>query len=249
MGIAAPSEEEQVDLERFRIDDQNEIRRVLRDLARNSRLITAYFNDGRDFILTALLGIDPRSGRMLLDFGPDENLNRALIEAGEAVIAANHNQVRVQFRIDGIGPYTFKEEPAFIANMPPSIIRIQRREYYRLSTPIAQPLQVRFMEPGGTPIEARVADISIGGLGILEPPVGSDNLLEPGTVLHDVRLELPGEGGIAIDMQIRNRFECGDGESKHRLGCMFINLKNRHSAAIQRYIHRIELERRRLVHG
>jgi len=225
--------------------------RVLRELARSPQVVSAYFDDGREFIITSLLGIDSEHNKMLLDYGPDDELNRRLIAAGEAVLVANPDNVRVQFKAEDIRRFDYQGEPAFVATMPASIIRIQRREFHRLSIPIGSRLVCRFMADGGTAVEATVVDISVGGIGLIESLDDSLYKWEPGTVIPAVRIELPGEGGISVDMEIRSRFsvnEPGHGD-RFRIGCMFLGLANRQSAAIQRYIHRMELERRRLLHG
>ncbi len=69
------------DLERFRVDSRAEIVRVLNDLTRTLQLITVYFNEGRDFILTSALRLDDENNRLVLDYGPDDTLNQRLLDA------------------------------------------------------------------------------------------------------------------------------------------------------------------------
>ncbi len=239
-----------LDLEKFRIYDRTEIQRILRELARDHQLISAYFDNGREFLLTSVLAVEEGTGRVILDYGPDEQINRRLLAQRQAVAVASHRQVRVQFRLEHLIAIDYEDAPAFIALLPDSLVRIQRREFYRITTPTATRLRCIFTSEEGEQVEAPVLDISIGGVGLLEPKA-SDFPWEPGSVIREVRVELPTGEEIVADMQIRNRFATQHHEegSTYRVGCMFLHLDNRQCAAIQRFIHRTELERRRMMQG
>lgn len=239
-----------LDLEKYRVHSATEILRVLRDLIKSHELITAYFNGGRDFILSAVLDVDMEHKRLVLDYGPDERLNQRLLEATRVVFATRHHQVRVQFNAETVIPAQYHGGKAFVIALPDSIIRLQRREYYRLSTPVGQRLNLSLPGHGGERIHAHIIDISLGGLGIIEPPEGAVLHWEPGTIIKGCHIELPEEGGIEVDIEIRNRYEAGqhNGAVTHRLGCRLLQLDSRRSAVIQRYIHRLELERLRVRH-
>ena len=243
-----PSPTAAEELEQFRVRAPLEVHRILRDLARSTELVTAYFNDGREFILTSVLQVDPDQRHLFLDYGPDETLNRRLLERQRAVFVTRHHQVRVQFSTDQIQRIDYEGGPAFVIPLPESLVRVQRREYYRLITPIGQRLNVTFVTADGTTLSAHLADISVGGVGIIEPPEGWVPSCEPGTVIPDCRIELPEEGVIRADIEIRNRYEVGKsaGQPVYHLGCRLLRLDSRSSAAIQRYIHRVDLERRRV---
>ncbi len=236
------------DLEQFRIHSGLEIVRILRDLVRNTQLVTVYFNEGRDFILTTVLEVDGDKNYVVLDYGPGEALNQRLLAANRAVLVTRHNQVRVQFSVDQVLKAIYQKEPAFVVPVPNSLIRVQRREFYRLSTPLGQRLNLSMVGADGNLIHAHIVDISIGGVGIIEPPEGQQCGWEEGTLVPTCRIELPEEGVIEADIEIRNRYQTGNknGEPVYRIGCRLLNLDSRRSASIQRYIQKIELERRRL---
>ena len=52
---------------RFRVDSRVEIVYILRALMRSNALVTAYFNNGRDFVVTAVLQVDGEQGFVILD--------------------------------------------------------------------------------------------------------------------------------------------------------------------------------------
>ncbi len=236
------------DLERFQVNSRLEILRVLGDLARTLQLVTAYFNAGQDFILTSILRLDEENNRLILDYGPDEALNQRLLSARRAIFVTRHNQVRVQFTGEDIQQANYQGTPAFFIPLPSSIIRIQRREYYRLSTPIGRRLNLSLIDTEGNTIHAHIVDISVGGIGIIEPPEGRQCGWEAGTVVPGCRIELPEEGVIQADVEIRNRYQVDSqhGEPVYRVGCRLLRTDSRSNAAILRYIHRVELERRKV---
>lgn len=237
------------DLEKFRVSSPVEIGHILRDIAREGQLITAYFNEGKDFLLTSVLLVDDANQRLVLDYGQDEVNNRRLLAAARIFFVARHHQVRVQFRSEGIQKAVYQGAPVFVIPFPESLLRMQRREYYRLNVPLGHFLHISFTNQEGQTISARIVDISIGGVGIIEPPEGMEVRCELGTILHHCRIELPEEGTFHADIEIRNRYEVGDPNTntpQYRVGCRLLHLDARCSAMIQRYIHRVELERRRV---
>lgn len=241
---------EPADLERFRTEDRLEINRVLRDLARRSELTTIYFGNTRDFVLTSVIGADSENDRVYLDYGADEDANRRLLSADRLQFIANHNRVRVQFSSDRIEIAEYEDGPAFVIPFPDSMVRIQRREFYRLSTPIGAPLACRFVLDGQE-IQATVVDISLGGIGLLEPGQAIELKVNPGDIIEDCTIDLPEEGLIETAIEVRNSFEVVNraGHEQHRVGCRFLSLNPRMNAQIQRYIHKVELERRRRTRG
>lgn len=238
----------ELDLDRFRVDSRMEIVRVLGDLARTMQLVTAYFNEGNDFILTSVLRLDDENSRLVLDYGPDEALNQRLLNARRVLFVTRHHQVRVQFNSETVQKANYQGGPAFVIPLPASIIRIQRREYYRQATPIGRHLNLSMIDPDGHTFSAHIVDISIGGIGIIEPPEGRQCGWEAGTVVPHCRIELPEEGVIQADVEIRNRYqvESPPGTPVYRVGCRLLRLDSRSNAAILRYIHRVELERRKV---
>lgn len=241
-----PHVREDQDLEKFRLRSRNEIARVLRDLIRNNELLTAYYND-HDFLLTTLLGIEPDSARIYVDVSADENVNRRVLASERLVFVGRHHQVRVQFSAGGATLTQFEDGPAFAIPFPESVLRIQRREFYRLVTPLVARPQCQFTTEDGTTYAITILDISLGGIGILEPTAVREDLWIPGTVIKNCQVDIP-EGRVVSDMEVRNRYSVPlpNGQVQTRVGCRFLHLEPRMNAELQRYIQRIELERRRL---
>ncbi len=239
---------EGIDLDRFRTYERLEINRVLKDLLRHGEMATLYFNGGRDFVLTSLIDSNPETGLIRLDYGADEAANQRLFKAERVQFVTSHKGVRVQFAISGLRSAHWEGAQVLVADFPESIVRIQRREFYRLDAPLASPLRCRFVLHGES-VESTVVDISLGGVGLLEPEAGYEPNLEPGRVIEECTIDLPGEGLIETPVEIHNAFEhtSHSGHLQRRVGCRFLELTPAMNARIQRYIHKVELERRRIA--
>lgn len=235
-----------LDLEQFRLRSRDEIMRVLRDLIRNNELLTAYYNE-REFLLTTVLGADPDSARLYIDVSANEDSNRRFLASNRLVFVGRHHQVRVQFAASEARLGEFEAGPAFLIPFPKTMLRVQRREFYRLVTPLVARPQCHFTAEDGSTVAVTILDISLGGIGIIEPDADRDVLWEPGHIIKNCQVEIP-EGRVVSDVEVRNRFSVTlpNGRMQLRIGCRFLHLEPRMNAELQRYIQRIELERRRL---
>ncbi|MDP2808808.1 MAG: flagellar brake protein [Rhodocyclaceae bacterium] len=225
---------------------QSEIVFVLRSLLAGSARVTVYFNEGRDFLLTALIAIDDEG--IVLDYGSSAEMNRRALAADKLFCITTHDKVRVQFQIHGVRLIEYEDRPAFRAKLPDTLLRLQRREYYRLITPLARPLKCRIPAPNGDagqePVDVSIVDISGGGLGIIAPPDGIP--FEPEMDFPGCRIELPEVGVLTATLRVRNIFEVTlrNGSRVKRSGCQFINLPGPMLTLVQRYIIKVERERK-----
>jgi c-di-GMP-binding flagellar brake protein YcgR len=235
------------ELEQFRIRAPAEVGRVFRDMAKAGELITAY-TTSKEFFLTRILGVDTEH-RLFLDYGTDERVNQRALESPQMLFVGRHYQVRVQFNTRPLNRVTLKDGPAFAVPFPDSLLRIQRREFYRLTTPIASRPICRITLPEGAHLAAAIVDISLGGIGIIETDKEHEGLWQPGTVIPGVVVQLSDEIRIQSDIEIRNLYPVtlANGQQQLHVGCKFLQLEPRMNADIQRYIHRVDLERRRLT--
>ncbi|PIV89358.1 MAG: hypothetical protein COW48_00865 [Hydrogenophilales bacterium CG17_big_fil_post_rev_8_21_14_2_50_63_12] len=231
------------DADRYLVRHTDEIERVLRDVMQDKAIVAAYGENGKDFLLTAIVAVEPKENAIYLGYGPDERLNTQLLEAGNATFATTHNQVRVQFSCNHIERVVQGHAPAFRVAMPRELLRLQRREYYRLVTSVVNPVKCLINTERGM-LETLVVDISIGGVGILAYQENGE--LIAGETYHGCRISLPGSGEFALSLAVCTTFEITlkNGRHTHRAGCQFIDLPASVETEIQRYIIRVDRERR-----
>jgi c-di-GMP-binding flagellar brake protein YcgR len=102
-------------------------------------------------------------------------------------------------------------------------------------------------QPDSSKIEVAIADISLGGIAITHYKEQIE--LEIGDRFNACRILLPDIGTVTTDIEIRNEQEITmkNGAKNHRAGCMFINLHSSQQAMIQRYIIKLDRERRSIL--
>jgi len=231
------------DANRYLVRHSGEIERVLRDVMQDKSIVAAYAENGKDFLLTSIIAVEPGQNAVFLGYGPDEKQNTQLLDSRNATFATTHDQVRVQFSCNRVERVDYDHEPAFRVAMPRELLRLQRRDYYRLVTSVVNPVKCMINTEKGM-LEALVVDISIGGVSILAYQEYGE--LSAGETYHGCRISLPGSGEFALSLAVRTTFEITlkNGRHTHRAGCEFIDLPPSVETEIQRYIIRVDRERR-----
>lgn len=227
----------------FLLRAKGEIVYHLKAVAAEHALVAAHYGQANEFLLTTLLAVDDR--QLHLDVGKDPETNRRLLAADRIVCVTHHDKVKIQFALRRLDNVTLQGRTAFRADIPERMLRLQRREYFRLVTPAARPLRCHIPMPGGAPsMVATVLDISGGGLAVVVPPDGLD--FAPGTVFRGCRIDLPEVGTLAVDLRVMNLFEVTlkNGVQVMRSGCQFERLPGPMLTLVQRYILKVERERK-----
>jgi len=230
------------DYNKYLVHSKTEIVYILRAVIQKRGLVTAYFNQGKDFILTSFLDVD--ANRIILDYGAKEAHNRKILDSQKIVVVTTQDRVKVQFSVPRIEIIRYEGGNAFRIPLPESVLKLQRREFFRIETPITTPLQCTIPLDDGREIPIMVTDVSIGGVGIIGCPPDFD--LAPGMMLPGCRIALPGIGEVVATLEIRSTFDVTlkNGAITKRAGCCFIDLPSPMQVLLQRYIIKLERGRR-----
>ena len=231
------------DSERYLVHHAYEIERILQDIMESKATIAIYGNDSRDFILSTIVALDPQHGFLLMEQGSSQEFNDRLKTSDKVTCVTTHGQVHIQFTGSGLQPAVLGDEQVFRVSIPQEILRLQRREYYRLGTSVINPVKCTIKTKQDF-IDTIVVDISIGGMGVLA--YEGAGLLHSGDHYHGCRIALPGAGEFAVSLNVRSTFDLTlrNGRVTHRAGCQFVDLPPSVETEIQRYITRVERERR-----
>ena len=232
---------QQQDDNQFQLTSRRDIVAVLRQLGRRPELITGYFDQGRQSLVTAVLEVDQDAGEVVLDHGPDDAINRRALAAGQLVCMARQNNVSVKFRLHGLRRDSRDDGPVFRAPLPDSLYRLQRREFFRVPMPVSNPVLCRIATEAGEVHEFRVTDMSLGGVGIVDAAMKLP--LRIGDIFNGAELRVPGQRPLAVDLEIRNvsRHIFRDGTVGRRLGVAFQGLAPQGSTLLQRYLQRLQI--------
>ncbi len=225
--------------ENFRIHSEIDILFILRGIMQTNSLITLYPNKASDFILTSIITINADDGEMIIDYGANDNQCEKALYSKELVFVTTQNRVKIEFVCNRIRKIKYEGRNVFVVNIPESLLRIQRRNHFRITTPIVKPLKCVIPIPGDDPsakAEVALLDISCGGIAVIDQhPIIN---LDPGMIYNDCKIALPDIGSITVNIRVKNTFEITlrNGQNCMRAGCQFIELTASMEAMIQRYI-------------
>lgn len=244
-----PPKPDTVDAEqsKYLIYSRLEIATILVTLCKSGSMITAYFGGGSDFILTSIVAVKHEQNMVFVDHGADAAANQRALQSGNITFVAAHQSIKIQFVAASLRQARFGGREVFSMAMPPTLLRLQRREYFRIATPLTRPLVcivARQTAPVHAPDEATIVDISCGGVAVIDSSVPAG--IEAGVRLRGCRILLPGLGEVSTDIVVKSVFEVTfrNGAKHKRAGCEFIGMRERDRTLIQRYISRLERERK-----
>ncbi|WP_160329881.1 flagellar brake protein [Sterolibacterium denitrificans] len=232
----------------YTLRSRSEILAVLRSMIEHNALMTVYFNQGQDFMLSSLLQLAADGRTLVLDVGSSAEMNQRALAADRLICVSNLDKIKIQFVLNGVDALQFEGRPAFLANTPEILVRLQRRDFYRFVLPVLQSIRCsipfKSYDGGLQPIEVNVIDISAGGIGFLSK---SESLgLSTDMLLENCRIDLPEIGILTVNMRIRSLYEVTllTGARHERAGCQFIGLTAKQEMQLQRYIIKAERERK-----
>ncbi len=227
--------------ERFHITGRRAIAFMLAGYVRDGEQFTVLFGD--KLFATMLLDVDVAGDRLIFDFSGAETLNHALLRAERCRLAARPGGIHVHFDVGRVSEIEYEGRPAFAVALPTAIARLQRRESFRIATPVLNPVRFFVSRSDGKELEFSACDISVTGIGLLT--TAAPDLLS-GELLERCRIRLPDDSQelhMAARVQHINACESRVGESQWRIGVHFLNLSTAFENRLQRYIARLERER------
>ncbi len=244
------------DVNPYQIHSRREIIGLLRSMQERNQLVSMQAAGGADTVVTSVLEVDEQGGLVVIDRAPSNAVNQRILASDNVSFETMLDNIRILFSATKVGECLYENTPALYIPIPLSLIRLQRREYYRVQTPIANPVRCTIRIPpdehtglGSTTVEVTLKDISGGGVGVIDEKKLIDNTI--GRIYTDCRVTLPGGTAVTVSLQVRNSQDLtlSSGKTIRKLGCMFIDLPMSTRATIQRYITRLERERNAKASG
>lgn len=235
----------------YRVESRKEIIALLRSLGEKNQLVTMSLRGEAELSVTAVLEVDAE--HVYLDCAVNAEQNRRIAAAGRVAFETSLDKIRILFAADaGVQATSWNGKPAFRMALPESMVRLQRREFYRMPTPVGHPVLALIPVPfelGGGTHNFPLADISCGGIAILDNKLLLDNTI--GTTLAHCRIDLPEIGLVTTTLQVRNALDVTmlNSKTNRRLGCEFVDISRGNLALVQRYITRLERERNARLAG
>lgn len=236
--------QESPDDSQYRVHSRREIISLLNNLMQRNQALTLLINHGPDSIMTLILDIDEQNNTITIDAAKSNMMNELIVSSNQLHFEALFNNIRLTFVANQAKAAINQVQAALIVPIPESMVRLQRRNAFRVTTPITKPLRCvfRVTKPDGTyaAITANLSNISVGGVGLIDESLALD--VTKGMIYKDCKLELSETTTISVNLEMRDsqQIKLPNGKIVNRFGCSFVGLPNQTEATIQRTITQLE---------
>jgi c-di-GMP-binding flagellar brake protein YcgR len=226
-------------LDRYTVGSRNEIVAFLRQLHEEHCAVTVYFGDVGAFAVTRLLAVKPDFEELVCALPSKPAERDPLLACGTLVFVAFLDQVKLQFAARAAEAMPYEGQPAFRVRLPEQLLRLQRRDFARVRTPLDRPaICLVPWGPDGRQYESvALTDISVGGLAMIAYPERFA-LPDDGTIAN-CYLDLPGVGSANVTLRLRHQQGVQDGAAQG-CGCEFVDMSPQARVMLQRYINRLD---------
>lgn len=230
------------DQSRCQLTEAGPIAQLLLEMCHRQAPLSIKLEDTEIWCASSLLAVDVEHGRLVLDASAAESINVCLERGMPVHVHSQLDRVDVRFVLPALSRCLHEQRTAFSAPLPERVMHLQRRELYRLATPLTEWPEVTLppRAGGSTPPPLRVADIGTGGMALLHD-LAEDELVV-GQMINECRLQLPGGPALLVDIRVCNErpVQRQDGSCQRRTGVAFENLPASAQNHISRYIFSVE---------
>ena len=236
----------------YEVGSRREIISLLRSIGEKNQLIRMLIHGEADVCVTTILEVDPDTNIVTLDRSIDAEQNLRILAARRISFETTLDKIRILFASDDVTETIFERRAALQMALPESLVRLQRREFYRMATPLTNPVRATVPLPqelGGGSAVFPLADISCGGIAVLDNKFMLGNTI--GVNYPGCRIDLPDIGTVTTTLQVRNSLDLTllNNKTNRRLGCHFLGISGANLAMVQRYITKLERERNARIAG
>jgi c-di-GMP-binding flagellar brake protein YcgR len=219
----------------------------LRAIQKRKLLVNLDIQGSRQIVVTSVLAVNEANNSVILDSARGDVLNQDLLSGKGAEFITQLDGVSISFMTGPVTLCTYDKLPALKIAIPKSMIRLQRREHFRVTLPIARPVKCLVpTEIDGLPetLATHIVDISRGGVALADVSGRLGN--ETGTILRNCRLLLPEQDAVFTTLEVRNSAQIRrpNGSFQTRLGCRFVDLSPESAIRLQRFVTETERARR-----
>ncbi|CAM5335673.1 flagellar brake protein [Eoetvoesiella caeni] len=235
----------QSDLEPYILTSPADILDILQSIRNRNATLRTLLEPISVTTATSLIDINTRQGTLVLRMSPsDDELEPSDFLSAEKILSdTSLGASHVQFAGNDAMPHDHDKHAALRIPIPSQLMHVQRRDSYRILTPVTSPVNCN-ISPGSSkaPVALSIADISLGGVCLTTEQQDLDYIV--GKIYPDCSIDLPGVGSITVALQVAHVTQQPSalGITRYRIGCSFVQPNYSASGAVQRYISQLERE-------
>lgn len=243
--------QQNVNEEDFIVRNTKEIAQILNTLREDKVNLRITFNGGQEDFLTNIISLDAEDGFVYLDMTVDEFFNKRMLNSGHLLISKDDG-IRIKWKSVQHTQVALSDGKALRIEFPSELIRVQRRELFRLQTPIVKPLTCEIPIPNLInsskldTITYHLVDVSLGGVGLIVPSTIHPSI-EVGKVFDACKINFPdvGEANLSLEVRSINTLPSENDQKKYRIGMQYVRPTRANENMIHRYT--FDLERAMLA--
>lgn len=232
----------------YSISNQKEIIHNLTLLWKNKCLLAAHFSEHESFI-TTIINIDAKKKSLILDYGPKEYLNKQLLLSSDVTFRTQYSGIKVIIPGNKISKNRQAGQTVFQLPIPETIIWRERRQYYRVNSPLFNPASCLFTldEENRIDIQLDLHDVSLSGMSLVYDDSEFSENLTPAAKFENCKLILPdaGEGHVTFTICYESPLNSDKPDKTKKIGCKFSDIKPSLESILQRYMQTVERENKK----
>ncbi len=237
-----PESDEEL-LEKFKLDSGPILRKIIKSIEADEHELYVYLLENNTRFVTEILGIDWDTEHIWFST-PTKALNSQCTSTCPYTIVSFPDGIKVQFGGNGIFRDQFQGVEALRVPIPNSIVRLQRRNFFRVVADEELNHHVKLDIPN---VQKKITliDLSLAGFGFsLEAILGQ---YPKGKIIKDVRLTLPDEtASMLVQLIVQNIKPMLEPPGHIILGCEIKSLERNAERRLQRFL--LTTERRQRAH-
>lgn len=241
-----PQLEADGDYAQFEVHAQAEIVHILHHAIERRALVSVYREGGANLALTTLLEADAARDELVFDVPQREEHTARLVGAAHLTFVTSESGIKLKFQVEGAAVRMYRGHPALVSHLPRTMLRLQRREYFRIATPLTDPPLVTLLSAnaGDAPgVGLPVLNVSLGGVALMDQHPTLN--LAAGQRYVGCQIKLPHVGTFRTGLEVRSCQEIAlrNGMKARRAGCLLIAPEPAAAGLLQRYIMGLERAR------
>ncbi|WP_288108496.1 flagellar brake protein [Limnobacter sp.] len=225
---------DQATLAEFAVHSPTVVQRLCKAMLSEENELYVFLKGVSDYFVTEMLDVRFDEGKIYLGTPYEKRFLNQCTSLTPYWIVAFPEGVKVQFEGKGMENAEFEGVSCLRINIPPSMTRIQRRNYFRIYADAVFRAQVQ-LEIDTLEQRFELLDFSLAGCGL--NVWGHQVAHKAGHVFENVRMSLPeNDHTMLLDIVVKNIKPSADSEDSHFYGCE-IHLKDHHDEArLQRFL-------------
>jgi c-di-GMP-binding flagellar brake protein YcgR len=235
------------DIGPYQIHGRREIIALLKRLIDQRQLVRMIFSEGNEAVATSVLAVSEDG--VIIDTVRDAAQRERMLKSRSVSFDTSLDRIRIAFFASGLSAIMHEDLPALAMPLPDSMIRLQRRENYRVMTPRCT-IQVAADEAEQSRrLVFPVQNLSAGGLALIDDKLALD--ITRGRQYDNCEILLPGMQSLNASLRVMNSQDITlrDGKITRRVGCEFISLAGATLALVQRYISKLQRDENAKLSG